>query len=226
VSESPDNNFLIQVLLTVAAAFLGAFASYLFNQREARRTRKAKLNSLAISTLRKISNAHSASQAFDQSFFYKITPSTNKADYWALVKTTPHLEQSTSELSDDEFEFLLQSDDDGKLAHMFSELINAVKINTSTLNEYANYKQTLNSMLAQQPGLINQQNGLVNTQTIRASHPEIAIKIYEVNDICNQAYLNNKAAIDLGNIVVDKLNSALPLLTENLKFSKRIVQDL
>ena len=225
VSESPDSNFLIQVILIIAAAFLGAFASYLFSQISARRTRKAKLNSLAISSMRKISDASSALLAAKHSFFAQIHPDTDREGYWKLVKVPIGVQSNLSSFTDEEFEFLLGEEGTDKLVHRLMEFLNFISINEASLNAYSRYRETLSGMLAYHAGPINFSDGSSSTELDLEKHPDIAVKIYETNSLCLQIYDGIQEVTKMAREIIPEFNSTLPELTQNPKFGKRLQFD-
>jgi hypothetical protein len=225
VNEDSGGDYLVQVALIFIAAIFGALASYVFNQVEVRRVRRAKLNSLAISSMRKVSSASSSLLAIQRSFLSGIPEVAEPADYWKFVKTPVSIPPRMELFTDDEFEFLLGENDTDDLAHRLMEFLNFVNINEATLDTYSQYREILSGMLALHSGPIDIDDGSSTTEINFTDNPHVAIKMYETSNLCIQLYENTKEAIVLGKCISQEFNTALPKLTDNPNFAKRLVFD-
>ncbi|MBY9066576.1 hypothetical protein K1X12_06675 [Hyphomonas sp. WL0036] len=214
----------VQIVLTMLAALLGAAAADYFNRRSEEKRRLARLRSLAISSMFKVSKAANLAVNIKRQLFASIPEDAAMRDYWQFVTPMISFNDNLREITDEEFEFLL-GDPNNVVAYKALELIELMQTNVSALHEYSKIRSNLALELDPFIGELNMDTMHITTE-VPTSRPDLLRKIGEVSNLCVLLRSNILEAIKLANETSDLMNNVMPSLSKNPKFEKRLPTDI
>jgi len=220
--DGNGSSLVIQTTLTIIAAFLGAAATYLFGLVANRKRQRIRLNSLAISTMFKISQAASAQRNLKNTFFASLPEGAAPNTYWYYVLPCPEIPEEIWKLSEEEFEFLLGEDGDSDLAYTTVQLLSFSQMNLRALNEYSRQRKSLAKALDPHIVNIDEQERSIERVYDRNQHPGLYREELETADFCVQVHDSLDHAIRDAITVMELANTRIPTLTKNPKFKKQL----
>tara|TARA_R110000787_G_scaffold180990_3_gene293028 strand:- start:310 stop:1050 length:741 start_codon:yes stop_codon:yes gene_type:complete len=221
-TQGPPYELWVQSALTILAAFLGALLAYFFQERLERKQTLRHRNSLAVSSMAKILKARSLMKGVKSSFFGNIRDDTPTSEYWKLVLPSVTFSDGLSPLSDEEFEFLLGTDDESDLATKVTFLLDFSRVNVQALHEYSALRRDLSRELDVYTRIVDQEQQSIAYEFAPAENPGLYRRVLEISELCAQLYKNISEAIEISETVAVLSNVEIPKKFRPGTFKKRI----
>ncbi len=137
------NDLIIQSLLTIFAALLGALAAHWFHELSESKRRTETLRSRAISAVRKISRAYNFLYGIKNAFYGQIPEGMQPNDYWKVVLPSAKVTVQIDQLADEEYELLMKADNSGHLAADAMLFLDRARAEIDALTFYSQLRRDL-----------------------------------------------------------------------------------